>query len=420
MPSETIPTTSGGTLRWRLVVLAGAALVVPVVLWFPPTAWTPSPPASPSVRGAASGGTATPAIVGGADSRACVDCHRGLHAELVRAHETGPHAGTATCVDCHGADHAVIFSTKGEVSSARCGSCHAARYGEFQRSKHGKLLKGGTVAETLRAHASVVGGCSATTGCHDVQRQNADGSVGRCASCHPGHAFARGDASDPALCARCHSGPDHPQTEAWKNDKHGALWHRAPGAGLAPSCATCHMRKGSHEDGVGLTVAVLERAGQPKPTLVPTMAKAAFDEARAAMVAVCASCHGKRLAKAVLAAGDEARWDALLLCEEAAGIVRDLDREGLLVPAPKDRPKNPVSDGGLVLGGKQIYDEGSSRAERLFYDMFMFDWPALWRACYHTDPDVVRWTLRERLKTDLVEIRAEAERLRGAKHAAGK
>jgi hypothetical protein len=74
-----------------------------------------------------------------------------------------------------------------------------------------------------------------------------------------------------------------------------------------------------------------------------------------------------------------------------------------------------VAGGVLVLGGKQIYDEHASRAERLFYDMFMFHWPDLWRAAFHTDSDIVRWPARERLKTDLIEIRAEAERLRAAR-----
>ncbi len=372
-----------------------------------------------SRRQAASGDDAKPAktpVPPTSDPSACADCHRGLHPALVAAHEAGPHAGKASCADCHGTDHDAMFSRDGEVSSATCGKCHAARYAEFQKSRHGHRLKAGAMDETLAAHARTVGGCGAANGCHDVQRVNADGSVGRCASCHPSHAFTRSEASDPAICARCHSGPDHPQTEAWANDKHGVLWRKSPA--LSPGCADCHMPGGDHDDGQGVTVAVVVRAGQPAPTLVPTMAKEAHDAAREKMVAVCAKCHGARLSRATLDAADAARWDGSLLCEEAAGVVRDLDREGLLVPAVKDRPRNPVGDGKLALGGKQIYDENSSRAERLFYDMFMFDWPALWRACYHTDPNLVRWTARERLKTDLIEIRAEATRLRAAKEAA--
>ncbi len=343
---------------------------------------------------------------------ACTECHRGLHPELVRAHESGPHAKTATCAECHGTNHASIFSRDGEVSSATCGRCHAARYEEFRRSRHGTLLKGGAIADTLRAHATTVGGCQSANGCHDVQRQNADGSVGKCASCHPGHAFEKGHASDPAICARCHSGPDHPQWEAWSHDKHGVLWRQDPASGLAPSCATCHLPGGNHDDGLGLTASVVERDGQPKPTLVPTISKEKHAAARAAMVAVCARCHGARLTKQTLDAGDDARFDALMLCEEAARIVRDLDAEGLLVPKPSDRTENPVAGGALALGAKQIYDENSSRAERLFYDMFMFEFPNLWRAAYHTDPNLIRWTVRERLKSALIEIRSEAERLR--------
>ncbi len=374
-------------------------------------------PAAPPLPGA---GPTPPGPSVGARPDACADCHRTLHPDLVRAHEAGPHAGKATCAECHGTDHAAIFSTDGEVSSAKCGTCHAARYAEFRRSRHGKLLRQGAMAETLVAHATAVGGCQATNGCHDVQRQNADGSIGRCASCHASHAARPGVAADPAICARCHSGPDHPQTAAWSNDKHGVLWRQDPSSGIAPSCATCHMPGKTHDDGIGITPSVVARPGRREPTLVPALSVEAHDAARAAMVSVCAKCHGVRLSKATLDAADEARLDALLLCEEAAQIVRDLDSEGLLVPAPKDRPKNPVSDGGLVLGGKQIYDERSSRAERLFYDMFMFEFPGLWKAAYHTDPNLIRWTEREKLKSSLIELRAEAERLRTAKASAGK
>ncbi len=374
----------------------------------------PSAPAPPTSLAAA---VTRPAPPGSSEPGACVECHRTLHPELVRAHEAGPHQGKASCVDCHGADHAFIFSIDGQVSSARCGTCHAARYEEFRRSRHGKLLKQGAMAETLVAHAVVVGGCQATNGCHDVQRPNADGSVGRCASCHASHAATRGVAADPGICARCHSGPDHPQTAAWTNDKHGVLWKQDPTSSVAPSCTTCHMPGKTHDDSLGLTSSVVARAARREPTLVPLLSREAHDKAREAMVAVCARCHGTRLSKQTLDAADEARFDALLLCEEAAQIVRDLHAEGLLVPAPTDRPENPVSGGALVLGGKQIYDEGSSRAERLFYDMFMFEFPGLWRAAYHTDPNLIRWTEREKLKSSLIELRAEAERLRAAKAA---
>jgi hydroxylamine dehydrogenase len=403
--------------RWVLAALRAAGVAMAALGAACDRGQGPEPAAGP---GAAGRPPAPPAAASVAELKetgpqTCVACHRGLHPELVRAHEAGPHGAKVACADCHGTDHALMFSTKGEVSSAKCGSCHAARYEEFRKSRHGHLLKGGAMTDTLRAHATAVGGCGSTNGCHDVQRQNADGSVGRCASCHPSHAATRGEAGNPAICARCHSGPDHPQWEAWSADKHGVLWRRDPTSGLAPSCATCHMPGASHDDGQGITVSVVERTGQPSPTLVTTMPRDAAVAARTAMLAVCARCHGTRLSRTTLEQADDARFDALMMCEEAAGIVRGLDAERLLVPAPKDRPKNPVSDGGLVLGGKQIYDEHASRAERLFYDMFMFDWPALWRACYHTDPNLVRWTARERLKTDLIEIRAEAERLRAAK-----
>jgi hypothetical protein len=384
--------------------------------------WARSPRAGTDARSLPVAAAVSPdgipaALAPGPATDSCAECHRGLHPDLVRAHESGPHARTASCADCHGSDHAAIFSIDGQVSSARCGSCHAKRYEEFRRSRHGRRMKDGAIDATLTAHARAVGGCTAANGCHDVQRANADGSVGRCASCHTSHSFAKEDAKDPAMCARCHSGPDHPQWEAWTNDKHGVLWRRYPTSGISAACADCHLPEGNHDDSIGITAAVVLPAGQPKPTLVSTMSAREHAVARDAMVAVCVRCHGARISRDTLRAGDEARFDGLLLCEEAAGIVRDLDAEGLLVPAPKDRARNPAGKGALVLGARQIYDEDSSRAERLFYDMFMFDWPALWRAAYHTDPNLLRWTRREKLKSDLVEIRQEALRLREGRKA---
>ncbi|MCC7139945.1 MAG: hypothetical protein IT460_16100 [Planctomycetes bacterium] len=372
----------------------------------------PPPAAAPATSGGPAARPAPPAP-GAAGAQDCASCHERLHPSLQAAHRAGPHRGLR-CEDCHGADHDRIFSTDGQVSSATCGRCHEKAYAGFRRSRHGRLLKEGKADAALRAHPAPVGSCNAVNGCHAVQRENADGSVGACAACHAAHAAAPHVARDPAVCARCHRGPDHLQWETWAADKHGVLWRQQPGAGVAPACADCHLPGGDHDDGRGLTRSVVARHGAPPTTLLEPLSRAEHDAARAAMVAVCTACHGKRLAEATLASADDARADALALCEEAAEIVRGLDADGLLSPRPKDRTDNPVAGGALVLGGKQIFDETSSRAERLFYELWMFDFPGLWRAAYHTDPDLVRWTARERLKTHLIELRAEAARLRAA------
>ena len=86
-----------------------------------------------------------------------------------------------------------------------------------------------------------------------VGRQNPDGSIGSCTSCHTRHAFSIAEARDPHTCAQCHGEPDVPAWPVYEVSKHGNIYAaRHPEWDFeavpwkvgedftAPTCATCH------------------------------------------------------------------------------------------------------------------------------------------------------------------------------------
>lgn len=86
-----------------------------------------------------------------------------------------------------------------------------------------------------------------------VGRENPDGSLGSCASCHPRHGFSIEVARKPYTCAQCHLDPDVPAWNVYKESKHGNIYfskyqewdfNTVPwtvGKDFkTPTCATCH------------------------------------------------------------------------------------------------------------------------------------------------------------------------------------
>ena len=81
-----------------------------------------------------------------------------------------------------------------------------------------------------------------------------DGGVGNCLACHTRHTFSASEARQPASCATCHLGPDHPDIEIYDSSVHGHIFEtdkqfynfhtgaQIPDKTLrAPTCFTCHM-----------------------------------------------------------------------------------------------------------------------------------------------------------------------------------
>jgi len=131
------------------------------------------------------------------------------------------------CVDCHGNDHRVIIVSKGRVPAAICAECHAKRY-EESTSGGGHATAGSAAwaQRFVKNSPRELMDMSYAVG-HEVAH--------RCTSCHSRHTFAQDEARDPRTCGVCHSGPEHPELDAYANSKHGLIWKReGETAGLPP------------------------------------------------------------------------------------------------------------------------------------------------------------------------------------------
>jgi len=341
-------------------------------------------------------------VVQGSEPQTCIECHRRINPGLVADHLAGPHQRIPLmCESCHGNDHDRMFAVKGAVSPLVCASCHPQQYEETTRSRHGQRLKEGKLDALLDAKDQDTGGCTATGGCHNIQRPYPDGGVGRCSACHITHAFRNREARDPRLCLQCHSGIDNAEYEMWQASAHGLP---SPShAGHVADCVTCH---GKHDvsDAVLHGLPPLQTPNVPKQ--VPTTTVEEFESHRATMLARCTACHVRRFAKNALDLADLWKVRGALMLDEAAGIVEALHRDGLLDPAPAVRPPNPIAKHALRLGGIQFFDRAMSEPERIYYEMHLHLWPRLYRASYHTDPERVTWYLNDALKLEFDRLRA--------------
>jgi len=337
-----------------------------------------------------------------AKGETCAECHARINPGLVADHEASPHRSIPLhCESCHGTDHDRIFSDNGAVPPTVCAACHAKEFEAFAASRHGQRLKGGKLDALLHARMPATGGCTATNGCHSIQHVYEDRSVGRCGTCHATHAFGAKSARDPQVCIGCHEGIDHPQHRAWLRSAHS---HPSPtGKAHVADCVECHD---THDVSGGITHGLPPLLNARVGSVVPRAKPEEFASARTTMVARCRRCHSERLARDTLDRADWWRVQGAQMLEAAAGIVRGLHRDGLLDPPLDDRPPNPVAAHGLRLGGLQIFDTSVSPAERIYYEMHFQQYPALWRASYHTDPERVTWHANDALKSSLDRLRA--------------
>ena len=349
----------------------------------------------------------------------CVGCHAVLQPTLVAETRHGGHAeADVRCEDCHGTDHEQIIGVRGAVSAAACAAaCHTDVYASFQKSKHSQP-KVGLKADLLKHMPDEVGGCTFTRGCHAVRQPYEDGSSGKCSVCHPSHSFDLAVSRDPAVCVTCHSGSNNTEVTEYEKSIHGVLYRVGGEKVGGPTCVTCHMPDGRHDDGFNLTDVQL-RVGEAPLRFVHTMSPEAFEEKRHQMVAVCKPCHGVSLVRKALREADEFRKKGAYTLELAAHIIHDLYEEGILDPMPADRRQNPIAGPDLYLGPNQLFDSEMSAAERIFYRMYMFTYSAGWRRAFHNLPALVMWHENEMMKEDLIMLKAEAAKLRALARSGG-
>jgi hypothetical protein len=347
----------------------------------------------------------------GAGAQTCLECHEKLSSKSTASWRESKHATHGVgCADCHGTEHSAIFLRRGQVSAAVCGRCHAEQHKEFDRSLHASAMDSMEADPKFKRLSPAVRELSCT-GCHQIGTRFADGSRGKCNSCHSSHSFSVMEARRPEACAQCHTGPDHAQMEMWQASKHGQLFSSEQTRPHAPGCITCHMPKGSHDTGFGLTLghvgngAVID--GAKPPVKMKAISKETARQQRQAMIQTCVPCHSSRFATESLAKADMVKREADGLLQEAVTIIDQLHKSGLL-----RRGTNVISPSDdLGLGFNRVSD-GLSPVEQRFFDMFKFHHANTFKGAYHHSPNHLHNEGFLRMKQDLTFLNNEAARLR--------
>ena len=262
-------------------------------------------------------------------------------------------------------------------------------------------------------------------GCHQIGAHSTDGSRGKCNSCHSSHSFSVKEARRPEACAPCHTGPDHPHMEIWRASKHGQLFASQDTRDQSPTCVTCHMPKGSHNTGIGLSFGQVANGavlpGSKPPVAMRTITQPEAQQQRQAMVQTCLPCHSSRFATESLSKADSVKEEADALLSEAVKLITQLHEEGLLRQSGKtfdSNPKDIDTAPPLVLGSNQLYDAGSPIEQR-FFDMFKFHHATTFKGAYHHSPEHTHNEGFLRMKQDLTYINNEASRLRAEARGKG-
>ncbi len=354
-----------------------------------------------------------------ASADACLDCHREQTPGAVGFWEQSAHAPNVGCADCHGDDHKRIEVGEAKVDSKVCGQCHADALQQHESSRHGMGLHSGwgctrtlpsrPPSECRFCHEEGSSNPISEVECSRFLKQTPEmGALGcnrchevetSCATCHTNHATELQIARDPAICAKCHMGPDHPQWEMWQTSQHGILFNSASPE-LGVTCQGCHMPTGSHNVSTGLTMT-------PGTKPYPAEEQKA---GRAKMIEVCSRCHSKKFTKQELANADAIREQSRAMVKEAEKIIWDLADRGLLDPMPADRPPHPLRGATLVTDGQMLYED-TSHIERLFFKMQKYSLAKTIKGAYHQNPAYTHWYGNAELKMDLVDIKAEARKL---------
>jgi hypothetical protein len=134
--------------------------------------------------------------------------------------------------------------------------------------------------------------------------------LSRCVECHVRHEFSRTSARQATACAKCHSGPDHPQIEAYDMSKHKFVVdqrgvYTKDNRGGGPTCATCHMGPdpdpSAKANGVAISHDLTKGLAWNYEKASPEWARE-----RTTMLERCSSCHSQTYARMQLASADGA------------------------------------------------------------------------------------------------------------------
>ncbi|MCQ4574044.1 MAG: hydroxylamine oxidoreductase [Candidatus Brocadiales bacterium] len=330
----------------------------------------------------------------------CVECHADITPGIVNSWKASTHAQPkrneyfaaktaeiekrlgreikeVDCSGCHGKSHDVLQMPT--VDNA-CGECHLKQAEEYAserkygRPSHLQSWEANVVVpwyiESYRQGegASLIG-CDM---CHE--------EMARCDTCHTRHSFSAAEGRRPEACMSCHMGPDHPDWETYSHSKMGTIyelegehwpWDKPlgdiiPGKDYkSPTCQYCHMYMGGNKWTINPISKGIWRMGTVPPKEVeyksslkdypyginipPLDAKLEVYspenlQKRELWIEMCGRCHSSRFARLWLENMDQYMFLCFKKQDEAQLILDQVVAEGLLNPAPKDRPVFPMGD----------------------------------------------------------------------------
>ena len=320
----------------------------------------------------------------------CLACHQKETRGIFHAWVNSKHAKNGVdCITCH-KNHEEAKLKKSAVEPGVCGQCHRERWDQFQKGRHSiawDKVKTHPQYEVLPDPLKK----AFCERCHNIQN--------KCNSCHTSHTFRPEEAREPEACKKCHAGLAGPHDEMYASSLHGTIYASDKNTLRAPTCASCHMHKGTHNISFGIVYDswgnAVNKDGKP-------LSREEQEEVRKEMVkGVCFQCHIKSLTLERLELADAVKQRARVLLDEAEKVIRELEQEGILRK-------------GLVLGKNQLYQE-TSRMEAIYYRMAQFQNVYTWKGAYHFSADFAHWYGWAHLQMSLIEIKEEARKLRALK-----
>ena len=359
----------------------------------------------------------------------CISCHQQKTPSMVGIWNDSAHGkNDIQCIECHKGMYDIEHEQgkkRSVVEAYICAECHTEAAKEHFSGKHGIGFRTGRACtRNLQKTPEIADGCS---NCHEVgskfPRQEAECSSFlaqspemqrqgclschkveiRCDACHTAHDTDLSIVRDPAVCATCHMGPDHPQYEMWMTSRHGIMYAQK-GRQYSPDCKTCHLPEGNHNVSIGITMGV---GGQEYTADVR-------EAQRDRMLKICERCHTRSFSSRNLMDGDAIQQQSKVLVDEAASIIMELEKENLLSPSPDNRPAHPLSGHNLDIGPQMLY-ENLSGIEATFFRMKNFYYVMAYKGVFHQNPDYAHWYGNAPLKLALSEIKSEAALLRELK-----
>lgn len=399
----------------------------------------------------------------------CIDCHSNISPGQVQDWQASKHADAGvSCDTCHGDAHenAADYKNATMPDEKVCSQCHEEQFTSFSHGKHNfGWTSLNAIPATHMAPDELIEGGRGCGGCHNMgiktEQQKADQlakgyryQTNSCDECHTRHTFSVKEAQSPRACQQCHMGYDHPQWEMWSSSKHGARYFAKkngdlPESAAAPTCQTCHLQDGTHENktawgflGVRLPlpedpqaaadrVTILKALGVLNPeTGEPTaildavkavdmarLDQASWEKERNKMLDTCSQCHSYKYAKEQLDMGDSILTKADRLMAEGIETVAALYKDGIITK-PEGYPFNyPFLLMFMHTNGAKWDDnlDGFSYVDQVLLRMFMKHRMRAYQAFFHVNPDYAYWYGWNMMTEDLGEIKHLAKEMR-AKH----